>query len=62
MINRMIKDENMNPIKLGGWQIFIMILITYNIHISTTELKTLEKIITNGNGKVEIKGKDERRH
>ena len=28
-----------------------------HIHISTTELKNTRKIITNGNGKVEIKGK-----
>ncbi len=57
MINRMIKDENMNPYQTRWMANIHYDTDNIHIHISTTELKNTRKIITNGNGKVEIKGK-----
>lgn len=57
MMNRMIKDENMNPYQTRWMANIHYDTDNIHIHISTTELKNTRKIMTNENGKEEIKGK-----
>ncbi|SGT77986.1 MobP2 family relaxase [Staphylococcus aureus] len=57
MMNRMIKDENMNPHKTRWMANIHYDTDNIHIHISTTELKNTRKVIINEKGIKEIKGK-----